>query len=50
MVVVEICMKFGWDYYTYMEQPSWFIDLIIFRMTIDAKKAKQESIKAKHKR
>lgn len=40
MIIVAICELFGWDYYTYMSQPKWFIDLIKAKMTVDAQKAK----------
>ena len=23
-----ICIEMGWDYYTYMSQPTWFIDQV----------------------
>lgn len=26
--MTAICIELGWDYYTYMSQPSWFIDSI----------------------
>lgn len=41
MIIAIICEKYGWDYFTYESQPSWFIDLIIVKMEIDAKKNKQ---------
>lgn len=47
MVIVEICRIYCWDYYTYLAQPTWFIDMIIERINIDNKKAKQEEIKNK---
>jgi len=47
MLIVSICKEYGWDYHTYLNQPIWFIDLIMERMKIDAKKAKQEELKNK---
>jgi hypothetical protein len=47
MVIVEICRQFKWDYYTYLAQPVWFVDLIIEGMKIDAMKAEREQAKAK---
>ena len=44
--MVEICEKFKWDYYTYINQPHWFIELIVEKMIIDAKK---EAARAKQK-
>lgn len=40
MLMIEICERFHWDYYTYMQQPLVFIDLIVKKMEIDAKKQK----------
>jgi len=42
MLIVEICQMFGWDYYQYLAQPAWFLDLIHSRMEFDGKKAKNE--------
>lgn len=47
MVIVEVCRTYKWDFYKYLAQPSWFLDLIHQRMQIDAKKAEAESRKAK---
>lgn len=47
MLILEICEKYKWDYYTYLAQPVWFIELIHDRMSIDAKKAKAEQAKMK---
>lgn len=49
MTVVEICREFGWDYHTYMNQPTWFLDLIMHKFEIDSVKAKHEAAKGKHK-
>ncbi len=24
-----VCIKMGWDYFTFMAQPTWFVDQII---------------------
>jgi len=24
--MTHMCVKMGWDYYTYMAQPTWFIE------------------------
>lgn len=37
MFMVTICQEFGWDYYTYMNQPSYFIELIKEKMIRDNK-------------
>ena len=47
MVVVEVCRAYKWDFYTYLAQPAWFLDLIIEKMIIDGKKAEAENAKAK---
>lgn len=47
MIIVEICKMFCWDYHTYLAQPVWFTSMIKEQMIIDAKKAKQESLKHK---
>lgn len=26
----------GWDYYTYMNQPDWFVELIRLKKNLDA--------------
>ncbi len=49
MVIVEVCRTYKWDLYQYLAQPSWFLDLILERMKIDAKKAEAEVSKAKGK-
>ena len=45
MVVVEICKMFGWTYTEYLEQPTWFTDLVKEQMRIDAQKQSNESKK-----
>lgn len=36
-----ICEKFHWDYYTYISQPSWFIENIFNYMSAEAAVQKQ---------
>ena len=43
LAIVGICEMYGWTYQEYMSQPTWFIDLIIEKMKIDAKKAKNKT-------
>ena len=45
MLAVQICEDFGWSYDTFLDQPTWFIDLIIEKKQIDAKRAKEEARK-----
>jgi len=47
MVIIEVCQIFSWDFYTYLAQPSWFLDLIIEKMKIDAKKSEAEFKKSR---
>lgn len=47
MLMIEVCRLYGWDYYTYLAQPAWFIEMILERMSIDGKKAEAERTKAK---
>jgi hypothetical protein len=35
MLIVSICERFGWTYQEYMDQPLWFIDLLLAKMDID---------------
>lgn len=44
MLIIEVCKQFGWDYYTYMSQPNWFIKMIIEAMIIDKKRRPQKGI------
>jgi len=45
MIIAEVCLQYGWTYEEYLDQPIWFIDLIVRRMEIDAKKQKAENQK-----
>jgi hypothetical protein len=46
--MLEILERYGWDYFVYMRQPAWLLDLIVHKMEIEAKKAKAESVTTKH--
>lgn len=46
MAMVAICQEFNWDYYTYLNQPTWFIDLIQDKLKLDSDKIKKESKKS----
>jgi hypothetical protein len=41
MVAAVICEKMGWTYHDYLAQPSWFVQLLIEKLSIDAKKERQ---------
>jgi hypothetical protein len=40
MIMVYICQTTGWDFYTYMNQPEWFLDLFKWKLEFDSKKQK----------
>ena len=42
MLIAAICEKMGWDYFTYMAQPIWFVRLLAQKFDIDAKNAQQQ--------
>lgn len=42
MIVAIVCERMHWDYHTYLAQPTWFIELLLSKWEIDAKKAEQE--------
>jgi len=39
MIAVALCERLGWDFHTYMAQPTWFIEALIEKMKIDAQRA-----------
>ena len=41
ILMIEICERFGWDYYRFLNQPSWFIDLIIEKIKAEARELKR---------
>lgn len=47
--MVAICEMYGWDYFTYIAQPEWFIKTITEKMKIDSIRQKQEEAKEKLK-
>jgi len=38
--MVEICHYMGWDYYTYGQQPVWFIECVTMKMREEARAKK----------
>jgi len=38
MVIVALCERLGWDYHTYMAQPTWFVEGLLEKMRIDAQR------------
>lgn len=49
MMMLEICERYHWDYWTYLKQPMWLLTMIVDKMNIDAKKQKQNEIANKNK-
>jgi len=49
MEMVAICQEMGWDYWTYMNQPQWFLDLLRDKLVLDSKELKKESKKFRKK-
>lgn len=45
MIAVVICEKMGWRYEDYLSQPNWFVELLIEKIRIDAKKEKEANRK-----
>jgi hypothetical protein len=41
IIIIEICEKFGWDYYQFLQQPIWFIELIIEKNKAEARELKR---------
>lgn len=41
MLIAAICEKMGWDYWTYCQQPYWFIRLLARKFDVDAQQAKR---------
>lgn len=36
--MLRICELMHWDYWTYIEQPQWFIDALLDKFEIDFKR------------
>ena len=47
MLIVTICEKYGWDYYQYMSQPSWFLNLVSLKMKLDNEESKRSINRSK---
>jgi len=37
---VYVCIEMKWDYYTYLDQPEWFVNTIVKKMSHDTRHAK----------
>jgi hypothetical protein len=47
MQMAHICQTYGWTYEEYQEQPTWFLELIRKKLSID-QKAEAQALK-KHR-
>lgn len=34
-----VCERMHWDYFTFEQQPSWFVELLLKKWELDAKAA-----------
>lgn len=42
MEIVSICQEMGWTYFEYIEQPSWFLELLKTKLQIDSERIEKE--------
>lgn len=47
--MILLCHEMKWDYFTYKEQPSWFIASLRLKLTMDARHQQAEQKKAERK-
>ncbi len=38
-----ICREMGWDYWTYMQQPKFFVEIIVKELQREAKQLKKQN-------
>jgi len=38
MKIVSVCQEMNWTYWDYMNQPSWFLDILENKLRVDYKK------------
>ena len=43
MLMLAIMKEYGWDYHTFMSQPTWVLDLANKKMSIEAKLFEREA-------
>jgi len=41
ILIAEICEKFGWTYQQYLEQPAWFVELIVEKIKMEGEEMKR---------
>jgi hypothetical protein len=44
--MAEVCKRYGWTYHQYLDQPQWFLDLIVEKEAIEARRTEAEQKKA----
>lgn len=49
LMITEVCIYMGWDYWTYLKQPSWFIELVLMKQKVDAEFVEIQAKKNKSK-
>jgi len=49
LMITEVCRYMGWDYWTYLKQPNWFIDLVLIKQKVNAEFAEIQAKKLKSK-
>jgi len=42
MQIVAICQEMGWTYDEYLDQPTWFIDLLKAKLEIDSDELRKQ--------
>lgn len=47
MVTIAVCERMRWDYFTYQEQPTWFIEGLLRKWEIDHRNQEQAAKQAK---
>jgi len=45
MMILEVCKYMKWDYWTYLKQPSWLIDLVLSKQRVDSEFAEIQAKK-----
>ena len=40
--MVTVCQEMGWTYFEYMNQPSWFLELVWDKISLDSETRKKQ--------
>ena len=43
--MVAVCEMTGWTYYEYLNQPKWFVRLLLDKLEIDASESRKKTKK-----